>query len=393
MTSHLRNAVILTLQIAPVCNTVREAFSANPAEMMFVGLAAVSLATYEAAQFYRNLARCADCRVTVQAQPLAAFGIASAAALIAGHSAGRWCAGRNGMAAQAPWLAALPWPAEIRAAAFRHATRIQALTLCCLAACLAVAAALALRLDYAVACAASVTGLFGAGFATGARTTPVQTRAENMQRSATATNRFPAPLARLDRAAPAHTGRWAWHGAKRAIAAACVTLFIPLGASAAAVSLTQHRAVLALGVAVLGANLAFIAAVRCRPLTSAIFRASPLGFAAAASAVLRAPLAVSVAWFIAAAAIPFVATPGAWRILPGMAAGLLLLNALYAAAALSRPASPRQALLLYGAAAYAILYETATGGVPLGAVTLAIICAMALLLCRRARKTYRANHG
>jgi hypothetical protein len=314
--------------------------------------------------------------------------------------AGRWSAARVHRLATASWLAVLPWPEDARQRAVAGAVRAYAITGAGAAAFVVWIACRALHLDHSAFPAALSALSAAAGFYSGARIAPGTRdgqaeafgKAENGARGQAARGAWRLVDA-LDRAAPRHDSLWAWSGRLTLILPAACLSVVPVGGAAAAVTLTQHQAMPVLALAVLGGNAVFVATLRCTPLDSAVFRTSSLGFAAAVAAMMRAPIALSTAWFAAVLAVPLAGDGRILRMIPAALAALLLLDGLYAGAAVFRPGSPRQAMLLYGAGIYAIAYETATSGVPYGALTLVAVAVMAVLVTRRARIAYRSGHG
>jgi hypothetical protein len=381
--------LILAIHLASLRNRLHEAWSNNPRQTVLLTIAAALLLATQAAGITNDLAQCTACQTSANASLLTTAGVIAAFAFLAGTTAGLAAAGRLNATASSPWLAILPLSQTARQSACRYAAAAYALAASCALAAPAWLAAHAVHLPAPLLWAAGASLTYGTAFTAAARhrRRPAQTRAETTP--PTNTRRF--PLGWIDRPTPTHASRWAWSGSARLIATAWLMSLVPLGGASASVSLAQHQPFPAFAIALIGANLIFIAALRCRPLASPVFRASSLGFTRAVAAIIRAPLLLSAAWFTLVAAFPVA--EGAWRALPLTAGALLLLNALYAATAIFRPDSPRQAMLLYASGLAAVAYETLTAGIAYGALTLAATCAVATLLLRRARRQFRATHA
>jgi hypothetical protein len=384
--------ILLAIQRDTLLNAVRGIFASRRIETIILAIAALAWLTYQFASAYAAVAHCARCTAAVQTNPAATLAALTAIALIAGLAAGGLTAERLHATTSAAWLTTLPWPAAARRADFRQA--FAAIGLIATLAVGATAATTLHALHFANQSVATVilTTAYAAGFRL--RRGAVHPRPPKQAAAPeTAPNRRQTLLDCLDSLTPAYASRWAWSGHLRFIAIAAILLLIPFGGASATVSLTRHQTAASFGIAVAGANLIFLFALRPAILGSTVLRTAPLTYVRALAAVLRAPLLLSCGWFALVATVPLATDAASWRMLPGMAAALLFLNALYATCAAFRPASPRQAKLLYGAGLYAVIYETATGGIPYGALTLAVIAGFAALLMRRARQDWRAFLG
>ena len=374
-----------------LANALSQAFAQAPVTLPAVFAGAALLLIYQGASTYTSLANCPACAANVRGHATAASAAWIMFCVVTGNSAGSTITRHLSTLAGSAWLAPLPWAAAARGRAIRLAAAAYGTALATALAALSWAAAHALGLDYAPALAAAGAAAFSAAMAA-ATSRAMATPPPSRQTEQTASGK-PWLLDPIDRVRPAHASRWAMAGRGRAIAGAWIVALLILAPSAAAAALAQHELIVALIVATLGAHILFIAALRCHPLSSAALRATPLPFAHAAAALCRAPLALSLSLLALAVLIPCAATPAAWPLLPAALAGVLLLNALYASAAMSRPSSPRQAALLHGAGLYAVAYEAASSGLPYGALTLCAVCLIAALLARQARRRYRAFHG
>ncbi len=383
--------IVLRTQRDAIGNVVRATFARSPVETSLLALVILGWAAYKLAKLYQAAAGCAACAAYIQANTPGVFATALAAACIAGFGAGGRTAARLQRIVARPWLAILPWSNERRRRDLHKAHAVHAAASALTVAVVAGTATHALLVPHPVLITAVLPAAYAAGFWL-RRPEPAPPSME-VSVAQTRPAAFPSLFDRLDQIAPAFASRWAWSGRLRGIAIVAILLFIPLGGASAAVSMTRHDTITAFGVALGGANLVYLAGLRPQILVSAIFRAAPLGYARALAAVVRAPLLLSFAWFTLVCAVPLGATPASWPMVPGLVAALLLLNALYTACAAFRPAYPRQAVLLYAAGLYAVITGTATGGIPLGILTLVIVAALAVLLVRRGRRDWRACHG
>ena len=387
----MHRTALLHIQRQALANALSQAWSAAPIGLPMLVLGAASLLIYQAASTYASLAACPGCAIFLRTHAIACGTIWVSCCILVGIGTGA-AASRHFLAmGTSPWLAPLPWSDQARARAAWLASAAYGTALAITLAGLAWAATHALALPpFPAAVTLAVTG---AAFCAASWRVIASPRQYGTPASGAPVTARENGLDWLDQPSPTHAGRWAMAGRTRFIGLIWLLSLLALIPALVAASLVQHQATIALVIAAAGANAIFILALRCHPLQSAALRATPLNYTRAAAAMCRAPLAFSLAWLALAALAPLAAGGPAWKTLPATIAGLLLLNALYAATALARPAAPFQAFLLYAAALYAVSYEAASSGLPYGALTLLAACAIAVLLVRRARLRYRALHG
>jgi hypothetical protein len=351
------------------------------------------LLIYNAVSLYQALAQAAP---TIRALwPRVALG-GIAVVLLVGILCGRLCARWARRQAQAPWLAVLPWQAAARARAVR-------------VACLAIGGVLmplpafcGWGVSHAVAAsgqawaATSLAVCFMLAFVTAALPGAHHASEEEQLAQPDARPLKPALawrlVAWLDQWAPRWTGLWAQGDSGGKLSVWWFGSLVIAGGSAAALSQSQSWTSPSVISAVIGGNLAYIAGLRGSPLLSPVLRTSPVSFAVVWAAMARGPLALSLLWFGIAALPAFVVSLGAWRPSLGGFGVLLLLNLLYSTAAAITPTSRRQALLMYGFALYAILYQGVHYGVAYGALVGVAELGLVAFLWRRARQRFRV-HG
>jgi hypothetical protein len=382
---------ILRSQIIGVANAVRAALASNPASTIFVILGGVLLAATQLASLYVDLATLSG---PIRRHWPCIVQAASAMALPAGYAVGARLAAHAEGLASAPWLIVLPWPKRAR----RHAISRAALWPCApLAAAILAFAVMAGRATAApkpLLGAIAPAAAFAAAYMAAAAAKLRSGLAPAMQRGTRhATHRQAWPLAllhRLDQMRPSWAGIWALNPSMSRLALWWLSLLLGSG-TAACITLAQHRPWPSLGVGVLGGHIAFLATLRAGPLLSPVLRAAPIRYATACAAMLRLPLALSLAWLICAAPPALAATPTAWQSVPGVTLGLLLLNTLFAACLATIPGSRRQALLLHMLGLGLILQQAAEYGLAYGALAAVLIFALAAFLVRQARRRFRAN--
>lgn len=385
---------VLRVQTWRLGNGLAGALLGAPAESALLACGAALLTACAASSSYDMVKHLAVFSVT---RPVTfAAGSLALSALI-GAVAGHVLAGKAEACAREPWLAALPWSLQARMRAARQASAAGALAPGCgfIAAAWAVERAThgASPLS-GTACAATA---FAAGYA-GATlirlgpwtSTPTTEPAAPIRPSGSL---IVPLLRRIDQPTPRHAGRWSFSGRMGRIALIWLATLAVFGAVAAALRFSQGRVLASLLAAVLGANANFIFALRCFPLAASALRSTSARYAAATMGVVRVPLVLSLVCFVPMAGLAAGADPAAWRIVPGCAVMLLVLNALYTAAACIVPGSPRQAFFLYAGGVYLALYQGASYGPSYGILTFAAVWCVALLLWRRARARYRAFHG
>ncbi len=124
---------------------------------------------------------------------------------------------------------------------------------------------------------------------------------------------------------------------------------------------------------------------RFHPLRSPVLRASALRFGRAWLALMRLPLALSVAFFALTAIPAYAAEPGAWQAPVAGALGLVLLNGIYAVFAAFFATAPKLAALAFVAALALTAYESLeySRTVFLG------LAALVVFLWFRTRRSYR----
>jgi hypothetical protein len=384
--------LILRWQITGLANSGAATFRSRPGETLFVALGAACLVAYQLGSLYIDLAHEAA-PIRRHWPHILAFGADIAA--VAGLAVATHLTRHANSWARAPWLAVLPWNDQARRSDIRRAALWLATPF---AACIFLVVWMAAQATHAphpllsscvplfafaaASTAATTWQLRPAAGAGTARPRPVRT-----SRPA----RLQALLAGLDSPSPRWAGSWALGNAAYHLPLWWLASLLLCGGSAAIISLAQHWPWPSLVMAVLGGHVMFLASLRAAPLLSPVLRAAPVRYAAAWAAMLRLPLALSFAWLVCAAPPALAAQGTAWRAVPGAAMGLLLLNALFAAALASVPGSRRQALCLHALGLGLVLQQTFEYGLSYGICAAVLIFALAAILVRRARLRFRAN--
>jgi hypothetical protein len=382
---------ILRCQINGAANAVRAAFTSSPAGTVFVILGGAFLAATQLASLYVDLGQLAE---PIGNHWPRIVQVATALALIAGYATGARLTAHAAHLAAAPWLAVLPWPKHAQ----RHAISRAALWPCApLAAallCFTFMAGRAATAPHPVLSAIAPAAAFAAAYMAAAAAKLRSGLAPAMQRGTRHATHRPARalafLHRLDKDRPSWAGIWALNPSRRGLALWWLSLLLASG-TAACITLVQRWPWPSLITGALGGHFAFLATLRAAPLLSPVLRAAPIRYAAACAAMLRLPLALSLAWFICAAQPALAASRTAWQSVPGVTLGLLLLNALFAACLATIPGSRRQALLLHMLGLGLILQQGAEYGLAYGALAALVIFALAAFLVRQARRRFRAN--
>jgi hypothetical protein len=389
----LSSGVILRWQLLGMRNATRAACAGRLWNTLLVTGAAALLVIYNVASLYASLARAAP--VIRGAWPAVREGGLAAClvlGLACGYGAASWAARR----AQAPWLAALPWPDGAR----RRAIRVAAFALggglmpvpamCGWGVSHAVHAA---HQDLAgLTLAVCFAGSFAAGAWPGERRS-MRVRAMRAGPSAAARVAHLWRLTeKLDRSAPRWAGSWAQADGGTRLSVVWLAAMAVIGGSAAAMTFAQNTVWPSVIAGAAGGNLVYAVGLRAQVLTSPVLRASPVTFFAAWWAVARRPWALSLLWFAAAALPALMLDKAAWRQMAGGAAILLALNVLFSSTVAASPGSKQRAVVLYCTGLGMILYQGAEYGVAYGTLAcLAASCLCGVLWCQ-ARRRFRV-HG
>jgi hypothetical protein len=318
--------------------------------------------------------------------------LAGAGALSGAAGWWRGMAAARGAWAQlsAPWLAVLPLTADARVDAMRVGCVLQGLAQA--AAVMALAALLASWAETGPMLAASLGGALAF---TGAYGAAVVLRGNSrMERdfsvrdiaiSTRAGRRVATLMARIDGVRPARVGTWAVLSRGGGFYAGSMAAGLAMAAVGCAIGAAQLWPFAAVAGAALGGHLVFVGTVDCRPLLNPVLRVAPLGFAPAAAATLRGPLAAACA-VGGAGLLLGTATAG---VPAGMAASgaavMLVLNAVFASVACGLPASRGGAVALYGAAMLLTAYEH----IEYGDAIYLCPAALAVFMCRQGRRGFR----
>jgi hypothetical protein len=192
-------------------------------------------------------------------------------------------------------------------------------------------------------------------------------------------------MARIDGVRPARVGTWAVLSRGGGFYAGSMAAGLAMAAVGCAIGAAQLWPFAAVAGAALGGHLVFVGTVDCRPLLNPVLRVAPLGFAPAAAATLRGPLAAACA-VGGAGLLLGTATAG---VPAGMAASgaavMLVLNAVFASVACGLPASRGGAVALYGAAMLLTAYEH----IEYGDAIYLCPAALAVFMCRQGRRGFR----
>jgi hypothetical protein len=382
--------LIFRWHIAGLANAALASFRSRPGETLFIAVGAVCLAAYQLGNLYIDL--------THEAMPIRLhwariLAIVTAMASLAGLTLATRFTRYAQSRAHAPWLAVLPWSDRSR----RRAVRLAALWLVTpFAALIFVFVWVAAQATHAPHPGRSACAPFAAFAAACLATTtwhlrPAADTAAGRPPPARRPARLPYLLSWLDAPVPRWAGSWALGEAARYLPVWWLVSLLLAGGIAAAVSLAQHWPWPSLIMAILGGHIMFLASLRAAPLLSPVLRAAPVRYGAAWAAMLRLPLALSLAWLICATPPALAAQSAAWRAVPGVAMGVLLLNALFAAALATVPGSRRQALFLHALGLGLVIQQSLEYGLSYGICAAVLIFVLAIILVRQARRRFRAN--
>jgi hypothetical protein len=368
-------------------NVVRNAWARQKRDVVAVAAGGAFLTVYEAHSLHIELCAAAPA-MAGQWRVL----LAGAAALWAWAGWWRGVAAARAARAQlaAAWLAVLPLGAQDRVAATRFGCVLPGLAQA--AAMMALGALLASWVDAVTMLAAS---LAGALVFTGAYAAAVVWRGDGPMAwdfsgpgaimSRRAGQRVAALMARIDGARPAWVGTWAVLSRGGRSYTACMAAGLAMAVVGCAIGAAQLWPFAAVAGAALAGHLVFAGTADCRPLLSPVLRISTLGFAPAATAIFRGPLAASCAVGGAGLLLGMFAA----GVPPGMAATalavMLVLNGLFASVACGLPATRGGALALYGAAVLLTAYEH----IEYGDAIYLCPAALAVFMCRQGHRGFR----
>jgi hypothetical protein len=319
-----------------------------------------------------------------------AIGVAIVGVALGGMAAGYRTAAVGMRAADAVWLATLPWEARSR-----HRAIVIGLApgfTLSLALILALVMSIGAVTGIVPACLGGVCAacVFACGFIASACIALRLGRARGTRAIVASPKGPPIRLfARADRGAPRWAGIWALGSGARHPVRDSALLLCTLGLLGIAGSLATGTSFPGALCGAVGGHLVFVRCLRTQPLRAAALRVQPLPFWRAAWAVARLPLLLSLLWAILPDAAAFAVAPRNPAPVGGATALLLGLDGLFAVISFWLVEAPQNARLVFHAIVLGTLVQNFAR---FGITEFPLLGGVMAFLWRRGANGFRGRH-